>query len=625
MVRRLHPFLALSYLQLDFRCPLRDIWNLLFKRHYWGDRDIGRPIPRWCQSSRAFQRWHYPCFRATRTRQGGTGLIVCLVSVFDMDNDCHAFDRDIQSGSLHYLWYGLTYDLSPIPPTMGTYPSFAFTPNDDGIIIWAAGKLWRVPLSVNSRGEKVSGGDPINLPFKAKVEKRLAATLRPSTNLIATETADRQRIYSFKELSVDHTGKSIIFQAAGMTYMQEVGSLSPAVPVPVLDHFATYYSPSFVPGSPNLVLHSKWSETNFTTFELADVHSGNAYDLSQGLPLGRYISPVLCDCSSPTRKVAFVRLAGDTLTGNILATAGAGIMIADITLPHSRYDNEGRQSSDPILLRNLQFIPSEVNLSEATLKLRFIDNGTKLLVEDSGRSFLLDLEAGPDKFGKYKQTTLVTANTGTEVAVASVTTSSSKDASITVSYTAFVDFMQVFLVDGEQVSRGPLQSKPGKATPGLKQVSVDGGHDIKWSTDGKKLFWLLGMFYVGICTNKESNTPPGPYLHSIDAASIMDDKVPPTVQEIVVGYDSDIARLKHDGRAAALATHRVSGPVDLENSDVIAIINATLLTFDTGHFSSDHIPNGVLLAKAGVITQVGLVGEVSIPRGAHVIDASGGS
>jgi hypothetical protein len=408
--------------------------------------------------------------------------------------------RDIQSGTLHYLWYGLTYDLTPIPPPMGTYPSFAFTPNDDGIIIWAAGKLWRVPLSVNSRGEKVSGGNPVNIPFKAKVEKRLAATLRPSTNLTTTETADRQRVYSFKELSVDETGKNVLFQAAGMTYLQEVGSSSPAVPVPVLDPSASYYSPSFVAGSLDLVLHSRWSETNFTTFELANVHSGDVYDLSDGLPLGRYMSPVLCDCSSQNRKMAFVRLGGDTLTGNVLATAGAGIMIADISLPHSRTSYDDQLSSGNILLRNLQFIPSEINLSDATfIKLRFVDKGAKLLVEDFGRSFLLDLEAGPDKFGEYKHKTLVTANTGTEVAVASVTTSSSRKASVTVPYTAFVDFKQVFLVSGDQATEAPLRSKPEKATPGLKQVSVDGGHDIKWSTDGKKLFWLLGMFDLGIC------------------------------------------------------------------------------------------------------------------------------
>lgn len=377
---------------------------------------------------------------------------------------------------------------------MGTYPSFAFTPQDDGIVIWAVGKLWRIPLAVNSRGEKVSGGNPINIPFKAKVEKRLAETLRPPTNLLPTEIADKHRVYSFKELAVDDTGKNVLFQAAGMTYIQEIGSSSLAVPVPVLDNTASYYSPSFVANSPNLVLHSKWSETNFTTFELADVHSGDVYDLSQGLPLGRYISPILCDCSSPNRKIAFIRLAGDTLTGKVLATAGAGIIVADVTLPRSSSDNE--QLLSTIVLRNLQFVPSEINLSSTFLKLQFVDKCTKLLVQDAGRSFLLDLGAGPDKFGNYMHQTLATAKTGTEVAVAPVVTSSFNKVKVDVQHVAFVDFKQVFLANGEHNAKEPLRSKPGNATPGVKKLSLDGGHDVVWSKDGQKLFWLLGKSYI---------------------------------------------------------------------------------------------------------------------------------
>lgn len=406
------------------------------------------------------------------------------------------FCRDLKSGTLHYVWYGLTYDATPIAAPMGTYPSFAFTPQDDGIVIWAAGNLWRVPLSINPYGEKVSGGNPINIPFKVKVEKQLAETLRPATYLLPTETADKHRVHSFKELAVDDTGKRAIFQAAGMTYIQEIGSSSLAAAVPVLDSSAAYYSPSFVPNSPNLVLHCKWSETNFTTFELADVQSGNVYDLSQGLPLGRYTSPTLCDCVSSKRKIAFIRLPGDILTGNVLATAGAGIILADITIPHSSPDNGQLSPLSTISLRNLQSIPSDINLSSTFLKLRFVDEGTKLIVQDSGRSFSLNLGDGPDELGKYTHRTLATAKTGTEVAVASVVTSSFDKRRFSVQNVAFVDFKQVFLVNGEYDPKESLRSKPGSSTRGLKKLSLDGGHDIVWSKDGQRLFWLLGISHI---------------------------------------------------------------------------------------------------------------------------------
>jgi len=77
---------------------------------------------------------------------------------------------------------------------MGTYPSFSFAPDDTSIIIWAAGKLWRVPLNLDSRGEKISGGDPEIIPFKSSIEKLLAETWRPSTDIRKIELADKQRI-----------------------------------------------------------------------------------------------------------------------------------------------------------------------------------------------------------------------------------------------------------------------------------------------------------------------------------------------------------------------------------------------------------------------------------------------
>ncbi|KAF8520188.1 hypothetical protein BU17DRAFT_75758 [Hysterangium stoloniferum] len=510
---------------------------------------------------------------------------------------------NLRSGTLRNIWYGLTYDATSISAPMGTYPSFAFTPKDDGIIIWAAGKLWRIPITENTGGEKIAGGEPTVIPFKAKIEKRLAETLREPTDLSKTEMAERQRVYAFKELTVDDYGENVLFQAAGVTYLQEVGSSSPPVRVPVLDASATYYSPSFVPNAPNKVLHSKWSETNFTTFELADLSTGTVYDLSSTLPLGRYISPVLCGCASTERKIAFIRVSGDTLTGNIVETRNAGIIVGDISLPsagHAYFENT------PITIRNLKHIPSNIELGDVSLlRLQFIDGSRRLLVEDVGRAFTIDLAGGTNQFGKYNEETLVTAKSGSEVVVSpNVLVPRLDGAPVGVQHAAFLDYYQVYYVEGKNIGNGPLKSKPGDASPGIKRVSVDGGHDIAWSRDGKKLFWLLG-----------------PYLHYIEVSSLTTKaEVIPTFQEIAVDYDSEVIRLKADSLSAAIAR----SDEDLENFDVLAIVNASLLTFETGHFGGDYIPSGIVISKAGVIVKAGSMDEIDVPSGAHVIDAAGG-
>ena len=141
------------------------------------------------------------------------------------------------------------------------------------------------------------------------------------------------RVYAFYELRADEAGKKVVFQGAGATYVQEVGEdAGPAREVPKLHASAPYFSPSFVPGTSDLVIHSRWSDVNFTTFELANLTSGVAYELT-GLPLGRYYAPVLCSCSGANRQIAFLKTSGDYLTGDVVATAGAGLYIGELTLP----------------------------------------------------------------------------------------------------------------------------------------------------------------------------------------------------------------------------------------------------------------------------------------------------
>ena len=305
--------------------------------------------------------------------------------------------RDLESGTIYNIWHGLTYDASAITAPMGTYPSFAFTPDDSAIVIWAAGQIYYVPLTINQRGEKVASSTPPHpIRFTAHIEKRLAETRRGGTDVVGVETQDAQIVSSFKELRVDEKGHKVVFQAAGVTYWQEIGKKVPAK-VPVIDKNAPYYSPTFVRGEDHIVLHARWSDSDFTTLELADIRSGVAYEI-QGLPLGRYFSPILCECDGTERKIAFLKSDGTHLSGDIVATAGAGLYIGNIVLPSSESQN--------ITITNLHFVPSEIDTYDRQTNIRFLDGKNKLLVQEANRAFTIDLEAGPDKLGAYAHKTL---------------------------------------------------------------------------------------------------------------------------------------------------------------------------------------------------------------------------
>ena len=85
---------------------------------------------------------------------------------------------------------------------------------------------------------------------------------------MTVETADTQHVYAFHELRSDARGETAVFQASGATYVQKVEGrgADQAQKVPTLHSGAPYFSPSFVPGEMDLVVHARWSDINFTTF-----------------------------------------------------------------------------------------------------------------------------------------------------------------------------------------------------------------------------------------------------------------------------------------------------------------------------------------------------------------------
>ena len=368
---------------------------------------------------------------------------------------------------------------------MGTYPSFSFSPDDTAVIIWAAGHIYSVPLAVNKRGERIaSSSKPYPIRFIAHIEKQLAETRRSGFNILDLERQDTQKVRAFKELRVDESGKKVVFQAAGVTYWHQVGGKAPQK-VPVLYDASPYYSPSFVYGQDNLVIHIRWSDAVYSKLEVTDIKSGKAYEIT-GLPMGRYFSPILCECRGSRRTLAFLKSDGSYLSGDILATAQPGLYIADIILPDS-----ASTTHDEIKVSNIRFIPSEISTSSfERVNMRFINTNRTLLVQQSTRAFTIDLSSKPDKQGKPLHTTLATGATSSALLVSPVST---KKGTIQAENIAFVDFFNVYLAPGDRVKEGEaVWSRPANATKGLTRLSLDGGHDVTWSLDGKTLFWFLG-------------------------------------------------------------------------------------------------------------------------------------
>lgn len=490
---------------------------------------------------------------------------------------------------------------------MGTYPSFAFDPSDEAILIWAAGQIYHIPLALDAFGERVLGGIPQPVGFRARIEVKLAETLRATTDVRELEQGE-QRLHAFTQLALDETGTRAAFQAAGVTYVQVVGSTSTAQRVPVAHAGAAYYSPSFVGGSNNLIIHGRWSDTYFSSFEIADLGTGNVYELT-GLPMGRYFSPVISGGEGVVRTIVFVKTSGDILTGDVVATARPGLWIGEVTLPTEA------ASSHSIPVTNVRNIRTTISSSDEALKLNFVSSG-KLLVHQSDRVFTVDLSRGADELGRYAEETLANGHSTDELVFSNVSQGA-----------AFVNFQQVYYAP-EVTSSTDLWSKPGQAPGGLARLSLDGGHDLVVSGDGSVVGWFLGKTYDSILSTVFlTSLRLGPFLHTlpisrlpqcsqaikVDILTFGVDCVIRLldVTEVNVRYESEVTRLRREAR-------------EFSGMDIVAFVNATILTMEHGDVHRDLISGGTVILRDGLVDAVSKDDEVSVPAGALVIQTDGG-
>ncbi|KAG1734440.1 uncharacterized protein EDB91DRAFT_1146890 [Suillus paluster] len=577
--------------------------------------------------------------RPTLSRDGGTLAFVRRVR----DKEALVL-KDLNTGTLHHIWHGLTYDLSTIYAPTGTYPSFAFTPSSfsPGIVIWAAGKIWHVPLARNGEGELVAATKATNnadltpkvIPFTAHISKKLAETRRVKTDVRKFESGP-QRIRAFTQLALDETGNRAVFASAGQTWVKMLqGSLinpatldpiddanflgtKPPRGIPHLHPSAGYYSPSFIPAS-SFALHARWDNLHFSSLELSDLESGQVWEIV-GLPKGRWFGAVVSGAAeNGVRTMVLVKTGGDVLTGNVVATAQTGVWVGKIALPSLSL------STDTVTLNNLRHVPSSIDPSDV-VKLSFVEGeASEALVQQSDRVLRLSLHDGAEQ--------VVAQGKGTDELIfspsGSVPSKSSRRAgrNRAVGGAAFVSLYHVYYALPSSVNpENEMWAKPGKAPKDLARLSGDGGHDVVFSGDGSVIGWFLGPY---LHTLPLSRLPSCEDAIGADASTFGIDCVRDLldVTAVDVAYTPDVQRLSSEARQSMAdgAQGSMQGHAAWSNADVVIIQNATVLSMENGVLTQDLRPGASVVIRSGVVEAVGGpdVGEELV--GAFIINAEGG-
>lgn len=156
-------------------------------------------------------------------------------------------------------------------------------------------------------------------------------------------------------------------------------------------------------------------------------------------------------------------------------------------------------------------------------------------------------------------------------------------------WVAFHELYKVYIAPMPQVGSDIDLSANTRAIP-VTHVAKDAGYNLHWSSDGQKLHWTLGEEYFTVGLSEAFDFLSGDSSEEL---------------ELPLG-DSDGIRI-----GLELQTDKPSG--------VVALTNARIITMN----GDEVIENGTIVVRENRIEAVGSAAAVSIPRGAHVVDAAG--
>ncbi|MGI9262759.1 MAG: amidohydrolase family protein, partial [Woeseiaceae bacterium] len=356
--------------------------------------------------------------------------------------------HNLADGSEQQLWDGLDRDQIEAFGTHHIYPNYDWTPDGNSLVVWAGGKIVRVP---------VDGSDVTDIPFSADVSVRYHEPLR-STRNPAPDTL-QARMIRWPVISPD--GESMAFNALGHLYWMQ---LPDGTPERVSEMDALEFAPSFAPDGDSL-LFTSWTDEN----------GGALHEVSW-----RRGSPGNID----TLYTSAAQLANPTYSADgeqILVVAGSGVSL--------RGQDLGAEQRHDILLINdgeAEVITSTANRGSARRITR------PSFSADGERIWYFDNEGGGGERG---------ARTPPNTAVVSV----KLDGTDKRTHMKF-RYAQEAIVspDGSMVAFSELHNayvaalpktgsaidfNPNSAAVAFQQFSNDGGEWMTWSADGEYLSW----------------------------------------------------------------------------------------------------------------------------------------
>ncbi|MDH4110130.1 MAG: amidohydrolase family protein [Gammaproteobacteria bacterium] len=362
--------------------------------------------------------------------------------------------HDLATGAERQLWDGLDRDEIESFATHNVYPGYAWLPDGSAIIIWAGGKLHRVP---------VDGAAVANIPFRIDASIRYHEPLRSKRNP-APDTLD-VRLVRWPVFSPD--GNSLVFTALGHLYWM---TLPDGRPRRVTDQAALEFAPAFSPDGRRLAFTS-WSDADGGALHVADWRRNGPGTVQTIHRSGsQLVNPAF---SADADRLLVVAGSGASLRGEDLGNEQRHDILV--------LDSRGR--GEP------EFVVSTANRGAQRRITR------PSFSADGARVWYFDDEGGGGERGARTppKTALKSVKLdGTDVR-SHLQFRYAQEAVVSPDGTliAFTEEHNAYVV-GLPAAGATVDFDPNAATLAFRRLTEDGGEWVRWSHDGSRLSYGFG-------------------------------------------------------------------------------------------------------------------------------------
>jgi imidazolonepropionase-like amidohydrolase/Tol biopolymer transport system component len=367
------------------------------------------------------------------------------------------FVKDLNSGKETEIFDQLEKDQTEAWAIFGSFPSFAWTPDDNNIIVYGkGGKIWNV--NVDAKSGQV-------IPFEAAVNQSIADAVFFKQDIDFDKF--KPKVIRGTETSPD--GKQIVFSSVGKLYIKKTPNGKPEL---LTGSDELEYEPSFSSDGRKIV-YVTWKDDDYGTIKEIDLTTKKISTLSDGK--GIYRTPRYSPDGS---KVVYSQEPGNDYQGFDWSME-PGIYL--LNLKNNSIERISKEGEYPY----------------------FSEDSERIYYQTGGYLFGA-LEKGFHSVnlnGEDKRTHFTSKYTNRFVP--------SPDGK----YIAFNDLHNAYIAPIPKLGKAIDLSQNTKSVPVVK-VSKDAGYNLHWSGGGMNVHWMLGNeyyssniteIYAGISQGKEAD------------------------------------------------------------------------------------------------------------------------